>query len=67
MRQRILPRKGALRCHGADARQLGEALRVRALSRLGVDLRISIGPTITVAATATATASATACSQRARA
>ncbi|MEU5277110.1 hypothetical protein AB0G87_11920 [Streptomyces asoensis] len=46
--------KGALRCHRADAAQLGEMLRVRALSRLGVDLRIGVGPTITIAATASA-------------
>ncbi|MEU9391906.1 hypothetical protein AB0D86_18120 [Streptomyces sp. NPDC048324] len=46
--------KGALRYHGADARRLGEVLRVRTLSRLGVDIRVGIGPTITVAATASA-------------
>ncbi|MFD7136777.1 hypothetical protein [Streptomyces sp. NPDC059894] len=46
--------KGALRYHGADARRLGELLRVRTLSRLGVDVRVGIGPTITVAATASA-------------
>ncbi|GAA2415642.1 hypothetical protein [Streptomyces coeruleofuscus] len=44
--------KGALRYHGSDARHLGEALLVRTLSRLGVDVRI--GPTIPVAATASA-------------
>ncbi|MFH8470605.1 hypothetical protein [Streptomyces sp. NPDC017991] len=44
--------KGALRYHGADARRLGEVLRVRTISRLGVDVRVGIGPTITVAATA---------------
>ncbi|WP_314416197.1 hypothetical protein [Streptomyces sp. DSM 40484] len=44
--------KGALRYHGADARRLGEVLRVRTLSRLGTDVRVGIGPTITVAATA---------------
>ncbi|MFH0180201.1 hypothetical protein [Streptomyces cacaoi] len=37
--------KGALRLHGADARRLGEVLRVRTLSRLGVDLRIGVGAT----------------------
>ncbi|MFH8468134.1 hypothetical protein [Streptomyces sp. NPDC017991] len=46
--------KGALRYHGADARRLGEVLRVRTLSRLGIDVRVGIGPTITVAATASA-------------
>ncbi|MFE9446508.1 hypothetical protein ACFYO2_48320 [Streptomyces sp. NPDC006602] len=44
--------KGALRYHGTDARRLGEVLRVRTLSRLGVDVRVGIGPSITVAATA---------------
>lgn len=44
--------KGALRYHGTDARRLGEILRVRTLSRLGVDVRVGIGPSITVAATA---------------
>ncbi|MGW7385474.1 DinB/UmuC family translesion DNA polymerase [Streptomyces sp. NPDC054794] len=44
--------KGALRYHGVDGRRLGEVLRVRAISRLGVDVRVGIGPTITVAATA---------------
>lgn len=37
--------KGALRYHGTDARYLGEVLRVRSLSRLGIDLRVGIGPT----------------------
>ncbi|MFE9679367.1 hypothetical protein ACFYO5_35520 [Streptomyces sp. NPDC006259] len=46
--------KGALRYHGTDARRLGEVLRVRTLSRLGVDVRVGIGPSITVAATASA-------------
>ncbi|WP_217236272.1 hypothetical protein [Streptomyces sp. AC555_RSS877] len=44
--------KGALRYHGTDARRLGEVLRVRTLSRLGVDVRVGIGPSITIAATA---------------
>jgi DNA polymerase-4 len=44
--------KGALRYHGVDARRLGEVLRVRLISRLGVDVRVGIGPTITVAVTA---------------
>jgi DNA polymerase-4 len=46
--------KGALRYHDADARHLGEMLRVRCVSRLGIDVRVGIGPTITVAATASA-------------
>ncbi|OIJ68850.1 DNA polymerase Y family protein [Streptomyces mangrovisoli] len=44
--------RGALRYHGSEARRLGEVLRVRTISRLGVDVRVGIGPTITVAATA---------------
>ncbi|MET7439166.1 DNA polymerase Y family protein [Streptomyces sp. NPDC004082] len=44
--------KGALRYHGTDARRLGEVLRIRTISRLGVDVRVGVGPTITVAATA---------------
>lgn len=44
--------KGSLRHHGAGARRLGEMLRVRAIARLGVDVRVGIGPSITVAATA---------------
>lgn len=44
--------KGALRYHGVDGRRLGEVLRVRTISRLGVDVRVGIGPSITVAATA---------------
>ncbi|MGV9993900.1 DNA polymerase Y family protein [Streptomyces sp. NPDC003374] len=46
--------KGALRYHGADPGRLGEVLRVRTLSRLGVDVRVGIGPSVTVAATASA-------------
>ncbi|MEU6318163.1 hypothetical protein [Streptomyces sp. NPDC047009] len=46
--------KSALRYHGVDARRLGEVLRVRMLSRLGIDVRVGIGPSITVAATASA-------------
>ncbi|MEU2741110.1 hypothetical protein ABZ656_38720 [Streptomyces sp. NPDC007095] len=44
--------KGSLRYHGVDGRRLGEVLRVRTISRLGVDVRVGIGPTVTVAATA---------------
>jgi DNA polymerase-4 len=44
--------KGSLRYHGVDGRRLGEVLRVRTISRLGVDVRVGIGPSITVAATA---------------
>jgi DNA polymerase-4 len=46
--------KGALRYHGPDTHRLGEILRVRTLSRLGVDVRVGTGPSITVAATASA-------------
>ncbi|MFF3350679.1 hypothetical protein [Streptomyces sp. NPDC002779] len=46
--------KGALRYHGTGPRHLGDILRVRTLSRLGVDVRVGIGPSITVAATASA-------------
>ncbi|MEV7003797.1 hypothetical protein AB0N62_39965 [Streptomyces sp. NPDC093982] len=46
--------KGALRYYGADTRRLGEILRVRTLSRLGIDVRVGIGSSITVAATASA-------------
>ncbi|WP_051860244.1 DNA polymerase Y family protein [Streptomyces anulatus] len=48
--------KGALRYHGvgADVDRLGQMLRVRTLTRCGADLRIGIGPTISVAATASA-------------
>ncbi|XES00307.1 hypothetical protein HEP87_59235 [Streptomyces sp. S1D4-11] len=45
--------KGALRYHGVDGRRLGEVLRVRTIClKLGVDVRVVIGPSITVAATA---------------
>ncbi|WP_435596064.1 DNA polymerase Y family protein [Streptomyces albogriseolus] len=46
--------RGALRYHGTDAPHLGEVLRVRTISRLGVDIRVGVGPSITVAATASA-------------
>ncbi|MDX3697736.1 hypothetical protein PV726_47755 [Streptomyces europaeiscabiei] len=46
--------RGALSYHGVAARRLGEVLRVRTVARLGVDVRVGIGPTITVAATASA-------------
>ncbi|MYR64066.1 hypothetical protein GTY54_50325, partial [Streptomyces sp. SID625] len=46
--------RGALRYHGAEVHRLGEILRVRTLTRLGVDVRVGIGPSITVAATASA-------------
>ncbi|MFD5836233.1 hypothetical protein ACFWHV_22110 [Streptomyces collinus] len=32
----------------------GEVLRLRTISRLGVDVRVGVGPSITVAATASA-------------
>ncbi|MFD5598357.1 hypothetical protein ACFWJI_44085, partial [Streptomyces griseorubiginosus] len=44
--------RGALRFHGVDARRLGEILRIRTISRLGADVRVGIGPSITIAATA---------------
>ncbi|MEU9646831.1 hypothetical protein [Streptomyces sp. NPDC048188] len=46
--------RGGLRYHGSDVHRLGEMLRVRTLTRLGVDVRVGIGPSITVAATASA-------------
>ncbi|WP_226487618.1 DNA polymerase Y family protein [Streptomyces parvulus] len=46
--------KGALRYHGSEVHRLGEILRVRTLTRLGVDVRVGIGPSITIAATASA-------------
>ncbi|SED58640.1 DNA polymerase-4 [Streptomyces sp. Ag109_O5-10] len=46
--------RGALRYHGAAAAHLGEVLRLRTVSRYGVDIRVGIGPTVTVAATASA-------------
>ncbi|MGW3312114.1 DNA polymerase Y family protein [Streptomyces sp. NPDC001073] len=46
--------RGALRYHGATAAHLGDVLRLRTVSRYGVDVRIGIGPTVTVAATASA-------------
>ncbi|MFG2636728.1 hypothetical protein ACGFX8_23105 [Streptomyces sp. NPDC048362] len=45
---------GAVRYHATDAQRLGEMLRVRSICRLGIDVRVGIGPTITVAATASA-------------
>ncbi|MET9387674.1 hypothetical protein ABZY09_43385 [Streptomyces sp. NPDC002928] len=46
--------RGALRYHGTGSRRLGEMLRVRSVSRLGVDVRVGIGESITVVATASA-------------
>ncbi|MEU5314378.1 hypothetical protein [Streptomyces sp. NPDC021562] len=46
--------RGALRYHRAAAVHLGEILRLRTVSRYGVDVRVGIGPTVTVAATASA-------------
>ncbi|MGW3465128.1 DNA polymerase Y family protein [Streptomyces olivaceoviridis] len=46
--------KGALRYHGTDVAHLGEILRVRTISHLGVDVRVGIGSTVAVAATASA-------------
>lgn len=44
--------KGALRYHGVDGRHLGGMARLRAVARLGVDLRIGIAPTPAIAAMA---------------
>ncbi|MCX4673618.1 hypothetical protein OG453_44490 [Streptomyces sp. NBC_01381] len=44
--------RGAFRCLGADARRIGEVVRIRALAHLGVDLRIGVGRSWAVAATA---------------
>ncbi|MET8956768.1 hypothetical protein ACWEO4_43515 [Streptomyces sp. NPDC004393] len=49
-----MEQKGALCYHGTAARRLWEVLRVRALSHLRVDVRVGIGPSITVAAAASA-------------
>ncbi len=46
--------KGAPSYYGTDAHRLGEMLRIRTISRLGIDVRVGIGPTVTVAATASA-------------
>ncbi|MFI6254366.1 hypothetical protein [Streptomyces sp. NPDC051016] len=46
--------RGALRYHGTTAAHLGEILRLRTVSRYGVDVRVGIGPSVTVAATASA-------------
>ncbi|MER7841524.1 hypothetical protein ABTY98_37980 [Streptomyces sp. NPDC096040] len=46
--------RGALRYHRATASHLGEILRLRTVSRYGIDVRVGIGPTVTVAATASA-------------
>ncbi|MFF3710309.1 DNA polymerase Y family protein [Streptomyces phaeochromogenes] len=50
--------RGSLRYHGTSTRHLGEVLRIRTLSRLGIDVRVGVGPTITVAATASGQISA---------
>ncbi|MFF4898083.1 hypothetical protein [Streptomyces sp. NPDC001068] len=46
--------RGALRYHGATPSHLGDMVRLRTVSRYGVDVRVGIGPTVTVAATASA-------------
>jgi DNA polymerase-4 len=46
--------RGALRYHGATAAHLGDVLRLRTVSRYGIDVRVGIGPTVTVATTASA-------------
>ncbi|MFI6464514.1 hypothetical protein [Streptomyces sp. NPDC050538] len=50
----LIDLRGALRYHGATAAHLGDVLRLRTVSRYGIDVRVGIGPTITVAATASA-------------
>ncbi|MDV9168636.1 hypothetical protein R6V09_00570 [Streptomyces sp. W16] len=54
LRRRTLPKAGALRYHGVPPQRLGEVLRLRAVARLGVDVRVGIGRSVTVAATASA-------------
>lgn len=46
--------RGALRYHGATAAHFGDVLRLRTVSRYGIDVRVGIGPTVTVATTASA-------------
>ncbi|MFD5429980.1 hypothetical protein [Streptomyces sp. NPDC127084] len=46
--------RGALRYHGATAAHLGDVLRLRTVSRYGIDVRVGIGSTVTVATTASA-------------
>ncbi|USQ89857.1 hypothetical protein NFX46_19645 [Streptomyces phaeoluteigriseus] len=46
MRRSVVGRAGVVL-----ARHLGEVLRVRTLARLGIDVRVGIGPSIAVAAT----------------
>ncbi|MGW3308289.1 Tn3 family transposase [Streptomyces sp. NPDC001073] len=46
--------KGALRYHGMPPQRLGEVLRLRSVARIGVDVRVGIGSSVTVAATASA-------------
>ncbi|MGW0720444.1 hypothetical protein ACWD3K_37845 [Streptomyces sp. NPDC002778] len=41
-----------MRYHGTGPRHLGDILCVRTLSRLDIDVRVGIGPSVTVAATA---------------
>ncbi|MEV5320310.1 hypothetical protein AB0K92_22090 [Streptomyces sp. NPDC052687] len=47
---------GALCYHGTTAHRLGQVLRIRMLSRLGTDVRVGIGPSVTATASATASA-----------
>ena len=37
--------RGALRYHGATTSHLGDVLRLRTVSRYGIDVRVGIGPT----------------------
>ncbi|MFJ4626971.1 hypothetical protein [Streptomyces sp. NPDC088847] len=43
-----------LRYHAATAAHLADVLRLRTVSRYGIDVRVGIGSTITVATTASA-------------
>ncbi|MFE6153677.1 hypothetical protein [Streptomyces sp. NPDC057889] len=53
----VVELRGALRYHGVPAVRLAERVRVRALARLSLDLRIGLASTWAVAATASAQAS----------
>ncbi|MFF2650104.1 hypothetical protein [Streptomyces sp. NPDC058045] len=55
-RAALVELRGAARYFGTAPERLAEIVRLRALVRLGTDLRIGVGPTVTVAATASARA-----------
>ncbi|WP_328930945.1 MULTISPECIES: hypothetical protein [unclassified Streptomyces] len=46
--------RGALRYHAATSAHLADVLRLRTVSRYGIDVRFGIGPNVTVATTASA-------------